>query len=272
MRSNNGSNALLCACLLMVASGCALDDGDPWGRAHFDLQASFDATPRLDQGRLKTSKNYAVELDDVALAFGTVDLALRAEDTVVNFDPADPPEGYSLCHNGHCHSASGELVDYEDISAELAGGQTSAGGVVQAIDAEVGLDTDDVVDVPLSDCSNDCRLERGLLNTVTLVVRSLRISGRAFDTTEAGRLPEEGMVFQTVIPLDLEFTEVVEGAIADGEPVDVNLLVRLDLTEKFLDPVEFDSTADAGFQDPGVAESIIETIEEESNFTVRISR
>jgi len=191
---------------------------------------------------------------------------------LVNFDPADPPEGYSLCHNGHCHADSGELVDYEDISAELAGGQTSAGGVVQAIDSEVGLDTGDVVDVPLDDCSNDCQLERGLLNTVTLEVRSLRISGRAFDTTEQQRLPEEGVAFETVIPLNLEFTRVVEGRIADGEPVDVNLLVRLELTEKMLDPVEFGPAAESALQDPGVAASIAETIEEESNFTVRISR
>lgn len=258
-------------CIAWSNSGCALDDGDPWGRANFDLQASFDPSPRLEEGRLQTARNFAVELDDVALTFGAIDLALRAENTNVNFDPADPPEGYSLCHNGHCHAASGELVDYEDIAAELAGGETSAGGVVQAIDAEVGLLANQV-QVPLSDCSNDCRLEQGLLNTVTLQVRSLRIEGRAFDTTNQQRLPDDGVAFSAEIPLDLEFTEVVEGAVADGEPVDVNLSVGLKLTEKFLDSVDFSSAEIAGINESGVAEGIAETIEEESSFNVRISR
>jgi len=48
-------------------------------------------------------------------------LALQALEGGVSFDPADPPEGYGLCHNGHCHKDDGTLPTYEQIEAELAG-------------------------------------------------------------------------------------------------------------------------------------------------------
>lgn len=36
------------------------------------------------------------------------------------FDPARPPAGFTLCHNGHCHATDGRLVPYEQVPLELA--------------------------------------------------------------------------------------------------------------------------------------------------------
>ncbi|MCB9762153.1 MAG: hypothetical protein H6739_20305 [Alphaproteobacteria bacterium] len=55
------------------------------------------------------------------------------------FDPADPPEGYGLCHSGHCHRDDGALVDYVDIQAELAGGDLTFEDVVTWSGLEVDL-------------------------------------------------------------------------------------------------------------------------------------
>jgi len=39
-----------------------------------------------------------------------------------SFDTSAPPEGFSLCHSGHCHHEDGSLWSYEEIEAWLAGG------------------------------------------------------------------------------------------------------------------------------------------------------
>ena len=123
------------ALLLPAVVGC-LGDGLPWGQLEASMTATFAPSPdRLDdQGRLKTAANYVVDIEEISLGFDAFSLVLAAQGAA-GFDPANPPEGYSLCHNGHCHSDSGALVDYEDIALEMAGG---SGGARVA----VGLDSE----------------------------------------------------------------------------------------------------------------------------------
>ena len=101
---------------LFTLSACA-DPGLPWGWVEAEVQGSFDPDEgRLDdEGRLKTSGNYALALDTVEVTFDALTVVLAGAGTA-DFDPANPPEGYSLCHNGHCHSDAGALVDYEIIA------------------------------------------------------------------------------------------------------------------------------------------------------------
>ena len=124
--ANRSAKTLVAVVLVPFLSGC-LGDGLPWGQLETSMTASF-APPggRLDdQGRLKTTANYVVDDLKVTVGFDAFSLVLAAQGAA-GFDPANPPEGYSLCHNGHCHSDSGALVDYEDIALEMAGG---SGGV-----------------------------------------------------------------------------------------------------------------------------------------------
>ena len=118
----------LWAVLALISLGGCTDPGLPWGVVEATIEAKFDPSEgRLDdEGRLKTSANYALELESVAVTFDALTLTLAGAGAA-DFDPANPPEGYSLCHNGHCHAASGELVDYEDIQAEMNQASGAAG-------------------------------------------------------------------------------------------------------------------------------------------------
>ncbi|MBM4373379.1 MAG: hypothetical protein FJ098_17105, partial [Deltaproteobacteria bacterium] len=119
--------------VLVLAAGCAFTDGEPWGEVRPALRVVFDPSPErlTPEGWLRTTLGYGVELHalDVSVDGLTLSMAAGGEGAAV-FDPADPPEGYSLCHNGHCHAASGALVSYEAIAAELGGGGTTEGFVL----------------------------------------------------------------------------------------------------------------------------------------------
>ena len=49
------------------------------------------------------------------------------------FDPADPPEGFTLCHNGHCHADDGSLPTYAEVEAMLSGEGASWDTVVEVV-------------------------------------------------------------------------------------------------------------------------------------------
>ena len=107
----NQAALLITAALTLISMTACLDDGLPWGTLEATMEASFAPSEgRLDDdGRLKTSQNYVVALDEVAVAFDAFTLVLAAGGAAA-FDPSNPPEGYSLCHNGHCHADSGERL------------------------------------------------------------------------------------------------------------------------------------------------------------------
>ncbi|MCC6621013.1 MAG: hypothetical protein IT385_07145 [Deltaproteobacteria bacterium] len=178
-------------------SGCGFGDGDPWGRVELGLTIELapDAS-RLDGARLKTSNDFRIALDELRLEVAEV--ALTSEGGAgAAFDPAAPPAGYSLCHNGHCHSDDGRLVAYEDIAAELGGG-TGATTVVVAIGAGASLVLGDARDVTLA-CSNGCDVSApGVIDRARVTVASWRARGTVFDalTGEAARLPAEGLPFE----------------------------------------------------------------------------
>ena len=113
---------LVLSVVALGASSCAFDDGDPWARASFELSLGFEpGAARLDdEGRLVTPGDWAIALETPIAHVDSVTLTMAGEAGTLSFDPAEPPPGYSLCHNGHCHADDGRLVDYEDIELELA--------------------------------------------------------------------------------------------------------------------------------------------------------
>ncbi|RAL25332.1 hypothetical protein DL240_03735 [Lujinxingia litoralis] len=110
-------------CLLAIAAAalslpaCAFTDGSPWGRVLATLELSPPSGATLSEVGI-SSVRLIREVDGQA---GSAD-----------FDPANPPPGYSLCHNGHCHSDDGRLVDYASIASESGGGSQ----VVSAVHLE----------------------------------------------------------------------------------------------------------------------------------------
>ncbi len=108
---------LLCFASFVALSGglgCDLGPGEGFTTAEISAEVRWDMSGRLlDNGRLKTSKNYEIEVRRFDVNFGNVELETSARIAGDSFDPANPPEGYTLCHNGHCHNENDELIAYE---------------------------------------------------------------------------------------------------------------------------------------------------------------
>lgn len=119
--------------LLLI--GCAFEAGHGFGELEpVSFRAALTPGPARDLGgAVLTGEGYAVTLDAFVWTVGgmhLMELQGGGGGGGSTFDPADPPDGYSLCHGGHCHSDSGALVDYADIEAELAGGAASFAALV----------------------------------------------------------------------------------------------------------------------------------------------
>ena len=115
-------SALLLA-LPLLQAGCTFTPGAGFATVTgASLEARFEPGARgsASEGVL-TDLGYAVVLDSVVLELGDADLLELQGGAGGAFDPAAPPPGYSLCHNGHCHADDGRLVSYAEIEAELAG-------------------------------------------------------------------------------------------------------------------------------------------------------
>ena len=117
----------LCFVVALAASGCTLSAGDWFA----DLRPTFEAryAPRADRdtgdGWQKLNTLYQIQMTRALVTVEDIQLQdLGGGGAAAAFDPAHPPRGYSLCHNGHCHRDDGALVSYEEVAAELAGGGT----------------------------------------------------------------------------------------------------------------------------------------------------
>ncbi len=257
----------------LAATGCAFSDGQPWGEAELSLQVRFDPpSSRLtSDGRLITAKSFEVELDSMAVRFDAMAVRMAGAGSA-EFDPANPPEGYSLCHNGHCHSASGELVGYEDIILEQSGGGFS---ITQAASDDAVVLTSQSATVALGECSNDCRLEQGDLSAVEVGIALLDIRGRIFDATDAERVPEAGLDFTMAVAPASPLAEPIHAVVANGRQVGVRVAVDLYVTEKLFDdllwvvpdgagdPVDFSTTAGS---------DVTEKLSGESELNAAVSR
>ncbi len=120
--------------MLFLLAACAVGPGQGFGELREATLAAAlvpGAARDLGGGEILTQDGYAVRVDRFELTLGEVELlALSGGGGGGTFDPADPPEGYSLCHGGHCHAADGSLVDYADVEAAMAGGAASFAPVV----------------------------------------------------------------------------------------------------------------------------------------------
>ncbi len=122
--------------LLLV--GCTFDAGLAWAEiTDGQLRAAYEPGEARDLGYATlTADGEEIVVDSMTLAAGT--LILQDLSGGGSFDPAYPPEGYSLCHNGHCHAADGSLPSYAEVAA-ATGGATLTDLVSWPIDAELDL-------------------------------------------------------------------------------------------------------------------------------------
>ena len=236
------SAALAIAGLL---AGCAFEAGQPWGELDATVEVAFEpAGSRLDdQGRIKTSNSYRVRVDrlQVRIDAVTVRMASGAAGAAA-FDPADPPPGYSLCHNGHCHHDSGALVDYADIELELRGVAGGASVTMGVEPAAVSLEVGDRAALPLLPCEGRaCDLPRGALGGVEVVLGAMELSVLVSDTRDpdAFRLPEGEAELSLAAGQGLRITAPIDGRIDEEHPVGVGIGATLVVPESLFDGVEW---------------------------------
>ncbi len=241
--------------IALLASSCAFSDGKPWGKLDVSLSTVHELPDkRLDEaGRLITAADYAIRVDTLSLKVDSIVLRLAGGDaTFEAFDPANPPPGYSFCHNGHCHADSGELVEYEDIAAELASGN-SAGGAVVALAPTEPLTRFErgPLGVTLLDCPNNCFVEPGSLRVAEVTVTEVRLAGRVFDrrTGDAMRLPPEGVDINETLTVSARPQVEVAATFGRDEKLGARVKLTLALSAKVFDEVDFSTVLDSTQQD-----------------------
>lgn len=235
------------AAAIASVGGCAFGDGQPWGRAAFELTVEID-TPdgRVDDsGRLVTANDYAVAIERIDVSTRTFEVRMTG-DEATGFDPADPPPGYSLCHNGHCHSDSGALVDYADIAAELSGGSEAPPDLSVAAAATVTVNIGEPAPLPIDPCAtgevSDCDLPRGELGTLSLLLGEVRVVGRVEDRRSGDRARlVEPIDFEVVIPAGTVAEADLAGQIDTGRSINVTLASALVLPAALFDEVDWAS-------------------------------
>ncbi len=247
---------------VVFAAGCTFQDGQPWGLADFSVKTNeFDRAGREEGEYFKTALNYGIEIETLEVEIESVGLALSAEGTGISeFDPANPPPGYSLCHNGHCHADSGELVDYEDIRRELS---TAAGaaGIIQLVDERASVLSDSTIDVSGA-CTQDCQLDRGSITNVSAIVTAVTLKGTVVDLTDAERIDGERQIDLTW-EISTTFNHELEVAVGDDDP-GIALNTAFSLSPRTFDAVDFG-------QDPTTIESFLDGFER-SQIDVKVKR
>ncbi len=253
---------VLSALFFLTLSACTFSDGEPWGEldASLNVEASPQAS-RFDERGLKVPSGHRLQIEDLDVEIAALGVSFTAlsQDTEV-FDPANPPPNYSLCHNGHCHRDDGALVDYEDIVLEL-GGSSGTEVVASPTDGQVSVWTESV-DVPLA-CGS-CELERGKVQRVTVLVRTLYVRGNV-ESPDGEREAD----FEWSFALNTEIATPATGLVDRDQPVTLSVHADLDLPESLFDEVDWDDVLDGGSVD---AEVFATALEEDATLTVEVSQ
>ncbi|MBO9538994.1 hypothetical protein J7643_00195 [bacterium] len=234
----------LLAFVALGAAGCAWQDGAGFGTLHpVALSAAFSPSAgRLDaQGWLKTDNNMRVKLEALtlqvrALSFSTTTAASAG--TGGTFDPANPPSGYSLCHNGHCHRSDGALVDYAEIQAEMNGGKAGETTVLSLPGAGATGLLAGTVALPLGAATPSAMLAKGTWTKAILDIAQLEATGSVQDPTPEARLGGQPRTFAfKLVPSPLSKRLTVE--IDRSQPDAVKIQGALALSEKLLDQLDW---------------------------------
>lgn len=236
------------AATVVAALGCALDAGHGFGTMQpSELTAELRPGARdLGDGAFLTADGYHVRLTRATVEVAEIqlqELAGGGGGTDEVFDPTNPPEGYSLCHGGHCHHESGRTATYEEIQAELAGGTVTFEAVV-TLPVDRALDLLAAETVTLDTFVPSAELPRLTLARVELVLRALHLEGTVTHPDEAV-LGGESLDLGVDLPLG-SVTAQVSRAVDEKAPAEVYLDATFPLRATLFDDLDFAALQDAG--------------------------
>jgi hypothetical protein len=240
----------------LLGSGCTLSAGD-WFvnlRPSFEAQYAFRADRDVGDGWQKLNTLFEIRAVRAEVTVRDVELHDLGSGAAGNtFDPAHPPPGYSLCHNGHCHRDDGALVPYEEIAAEITGGGSAAQILVRLPVGEADLLAP--ARRTLS-CMPGCGLPEANIQRARATVTQLAFEGLVRDGRSpvrlAGELPWR---WEAVLAAGSGLEPIALDCAAElpadnAHPPDVRLDLTLELGARVFDDVEWASlSADAGVID-----------------------
>lgn len=241
---------------MLALASCTFSPGEPWGW----VDAELTVYPVASSGD--------VEIDTQSIELRAIDVRAPAASTeaVNEFDPANPPPGYSLCHGGHCHADDGSLVDYEEIEAGL-----DDDGPVSVATAfiEEPRDLNEAQTIPTS-----FRIvEEVSLTEVAVTVDEIVLEGTVERDDETYSLEMELTNFPSRLTTDI----LVD--VNRDSPVSQDLALELRWSETLFDDLpELDAALDdasenaieiSDEQHPEIAEKLTQRIIEDARLTVR---
>lgn len=240
--SARGLRTTAAAAALALAPACVWSDGHPFGELSASLETRWTLAADRGGDRQRLASDFVVEVTGATATLGALTL-VDVGAAALAFDPASPPPGYSLCHNGHCHAADGRLVSYEEISAELSGGAGPQPIVALAVGARDLLPG---ARGALGCDGGPCDLPRAQVRRLELAVERLELAGVVADTRVPPRLTGDVAWTLTVdrgadaAPV----TGALELPIDRGHPPRIELTAAFAPTAALLDGVRFELAGD----------------------------
>jgi hypothetical protein len=274
-----GAIGLMAIGLVVFAgpTACTFEPGRSFGSMRPSLTGRYELRGDRDAGGgwQKLSNDYEVRVDRARLTLEPIQLLAAAAGATVRFDPARPPPGYGLCHNGHCHAADGRLVPYAEIEAELAGG-AGGGGLAIALTLPVEGALDLLAsDRRALDCRPGCNVDRTRIRRAVAPLSGLLLEGTVRDGRQPPRLTERPFHLQLggggtdggapAQPIPLEVA--LDIPIDQRHPPAVTLGLAVALGADLLDGIDFAALpAPAGTVDLAAAEARLRTNLSEGSF------
>lgn len=238
---------------VLCTAGCTLEEGTGFATmqpATVEATLQPDAARDLGEDRILTDLGYQVTLQHASLQIHEVVLQeLRGQQAgggaTTSFDPQNPPEGFSLCHGGHCHADDGALVSYEEVQAQLAGGQVTLAALVSLpVDRAFDLlgneqaRIDRFVPSPL--------LPRGQISRVRVDIGRLRLSGVVRAGPSAPEPSEAELALEVSLPLDEALSVTANRSLDRDADPDLRLAVAVKLDGTLFDGLDFAKLASDG--------------------------
>jgi hypothetical protein len=237
--------ARLLIALSLLSAACTLESGEGFASMRpGSLEVVF--TPGrardLGEGAFLTDEGYRVTLQTARLQVAELALLeLRGSaGGGGSFDPANPPAGYSLCHGGHCHAASGALVSYEEIQAMLAGGSASFEPLV-TVPVGRELDVLESERVVLDEFLPSPELPQAAIDRIELVVGKLVLRGEI----EGGEL-EEPVALEVDLAIAEPLAATLSSRIDRDGPEEIVLAIELGMDATMFDGIDLASLVDEG--------------------------
>lgn len=231
---------------LLAISGCAFGPGLPFAVLEPALTVALTVPAGRDAGEgwQRLDNDYQVLFEELEVEVADLVLLETAAAGPISFDPANPPPGYTICHNGHCDREDGALVPYEEVQAELDGGGSGPRTVVTL---PAGSFDALAAERRLLGCEPSCDLPLAEISRVRARLTEVKMAGRVRDGRVPARFAGERAWRIRLVPQE---PVALDTSTALSASNDAPLYAELEVTAAFsgrqLDGIAWDTATPVG--------------------------